>query len=291
MPAPDRPASAIPATASPLTASPVTASTGPATTGPTSTGSVSPTMASTDPAGTVTASTGPASPGRVRATRRQGGPPPLVPALVYGALLVATVALLAGAPHHGSPAASTLSWSRAHTGTLHAAALLIFGATAPLAIWTATIYRRLRTLGVTAPGAVIGLSGGLLASASLALSGLVTWTLAGAAPVASPALAKVLTDLAFASGAAGFVVPLALLLAGVAVPSLILRLIPAPLAWAGLAVAAVGVLSTFTLVTPALDATLPIARFGGLAWIIAASLLLPANRHQIRPSAQPRPTA
>lgn len=271
MPAPDDPASAIPATASPLTAS----------TGPVSTAMTS----------TAMTSTGPASAGRVRATRRQGGPPPLVPALVYGALLVATVALLAGAPHHGSPAASTLSWSRAHTGTLHAAALLIFGAAAPLAIWTATIYRRLRTLGVTAPGAVIGLSGGLLASASLALSGLVTWTLAEAAPVASPALAKVLTDLAFASGAAGFVVPLALLLAGVAVPSLILRLTPAPLAWAGLAVAAVGVLSTFTLVTPALDATLPIARFGGLAWIIAASLLLPANRHQIRPSAQPRPTA
>jgi len=215
-------------------------------------------------------------------SRRQGGTPPLVPALVYGALLVATVALLAGAPHAGSPAASTLSWARAHTGTLHAAALLVFGAAVPLAIWTATVYRRLRTLGVTAPGAVIGLSGGLLASASLALSGLVTWTLAETAPSVSPALAQVLTDLSFAAGAAGFVVPLALLLAGVAVPSLILRLIPRPLAWAGLVVAAVGAVSTFTLIAPALDATLPIARFGGLAWIIAVSLLLPASRHQVR---------
>lgn len=226
-----------------------------------------------------------------RTTRRQGGPPPLVPALVYGALLVAAVALLAGAPHPGSPAASMLSWSRAHTGTLHAAALVIFGAATPLAIWTATIYRRLRTLGVTAPGAVIGLSGGLLACASLALSGLVTWTLAETAPAASPALAQVLTDLAFAAGAAGFVVPLALLLAGVAVPSLILRLTPPWLAWAGLAIAAAGALSTFTLVTPALDATLPIGRFGGLAWIVAASLLLPANRHQIRPRSGPEPRA
>ena len=256
MSAPDRPASTSPTATSPTT---------------------NPAMASTGPA-----STGPASTGRVRATRRQGGPPPLVPALVYGALLVATVALLAGAPHHGSPPASTLSWARAHTGTLHAAALLIFGAAAPLAIWTATIYRRLRTLGVTAPGAVIGLSGGLLASASLALSGLVIWTLAETAPSISPALAQVLMDLSFAAGAAGFVVPLALLLAGVAVPSLILRLTPSWLAWTGLVIAAVGAVSTFTLVTSALDATLPIARFGGLAWIIAASLLLPANRHQIR---------
>jgi len=229
----------------------------------------------------IPAGAGAASRARLK-SRRQGGPPPLVPALVYGALLVATVALLAGAPHAGSPAASTLSWARAHTGTLHAAALLVFGAAVPLAIWTATVYRRLRTLGVTAPGAVIGLSGGLLASASLALSGLVTWTLAETAPSVSPALAQVLTDLSFAAGAAGFVVPLALLLAGVAVPSLILRLIPRPLAWAGLVVAAVGAVSTFTLITPALDATLPIARFGGLAWIIAVSLLLPASRHQVR---------
>jgi len=28
----------------------------------------------------------------------------------------------------------------------------VFGAALPLAIWTATVYRRLRTLGVTAPG-------------------------------------------------------------------------------------------------------------------------------------------
>ena len=236
--------------------------------------------ASPIPASTVSASTGSASPGRV--TRRQGGPPPLVPALVYGALLIAAVALLAGAPHPGSPAASALAWDRAHTGVLHAAALVVFGSAAPLAIWTATIYRRLRTLGVTAPGAVIGLSGGLLASASLALSGLVIWTLAETAPSVSPALAQVLMDLSFAAGAAGFVVPLALLLAGVAVPSLILRLTPPWLAWTGLVIAAVGAVSTFTLVTSALDATLPIARFGGLAWIIAASLLLPANRHQIR---------
>ena len=221
------------------------------------------------PASPIPASAGPASPGRV--TRRQGGPPPLVPALVYGALLIAAVALLARAPHPGTPAASALAWDRAHTGVLHAAALVVFGAAVPLAIWTATVYRRLRTLGVTAPGAVIGLSGGLLASASLALSGLVIWTLAETAPSVSPALAQVLMDLSFAAGAAGFVVPLALLLAGVAVPSLILRLTPPWLAWTGLVIAAVGAVSTFTLVTSALDATLPIAQFDDLAKIIEPS--------------------
>jgi hypothetical protein len=135
---------------------------------------------------------------------------------------------------------------------------------------------------VTAPGAVISLTGGVLAAASLALSGLVTWTLADTAGVAGPALARVLFDLSFAFGAAGFVVPFSLLIAGLAVPSLILGLTPKWLAWAGLVIAGVGVLSTLTLVTPALDPALPVGRFAGLVWIVAASAVLPASRHQIR---------
>src|SRR5947209_6019646 len=83
------------------------------------------------------------------------------------------------------------------------------------------------------------------------------------------------------AGASGFVVPFALLIAGVAVPSLILRLTPRPLAWGGLVVAAVGMVSTLTLLTSALDFTLPIGRFGGLIFIVAASVLLPASRHQL----------
>jgi len=217
--------------------------------------------------------------------RPQGGPPPLVPALAYGALLIASVAVWAGGPTPGTSAASTLSYAQAHTGQLHAEAVLVFGAALPLAIWAATIYRRLRTLGVTAPGAVIGLAGGILAAASLAVSGLVTWVAADTAHILDAALARVLFDLSFAAGAAGFVVPFALLIAGVAVPALILRLTPAPLAWAGLVIAAVGMLSTLTLVTSALDPTLPIARFGGLIWIVATSALLPASRHRLAAAA------
>src|SRR5438270_1867093 len=153
----------------------------------------------------------------------QGGPPPLAPALAYGALLIAAVAVWIGAPQAGASAASTLSYAQAHTGQLHAEAVLVFGAALPLAIWTATIYRRLRTLGVTAPGAVIGLAGGILAAASLALSGLFTWVAADTAADAGPALARVVFDLGFAAGAAGFVVPSALLIAGVPVPAPLLR--------------------------------------------------------------------
>jgi len=106
--------------------------------------------------------------------------------------------------------------------------------------------------------------------------------LADTADSADPAVAHALVDLIFATGAAGLVVPFALLLAGVAVPSLVLGLTPRWLAWSGLAIAAIGMLSTFTLVTSALDFTVPIGRFGGLAWIIAASVALPQSRHAIR---------
>jgi hypothetical protein len=215
-----------------------------------------------------------------------------VPALAYGALMIAAVALSAGGPQPGTSAAATLSYAQAHAGQLHVAAVLTFGAAAPLAIWAATIYRRLHTLGVTAPGTVIGLAGGILAAASIALSGLLTWVAAEVAADAGPALARVLFDLSFAAGAAGFVVPSALLVAGVAVPALLLRLTPRWLAWAGLVIAAAGVLATLTLLTSALDATLPIGRFGGLIWIVAVSVLLPASRRRLPARAgEPAPAA
>ena len=80
-------------------------------------------------------------------------------------------------------------------------------------------------------------------------------------------------------------VPLGLLVAGIAVPALILRLTVRPLAWAGLVIAAVSLLATFTLLTSALDATLPAGRFAGLAWLIAVSVALPRNRHAVAATA------
>jgi hypothetical protein len=215
---------------------------------------------------------------RVRSPQRpapQGGPPLLAPALAYGALMIASVILSARTPQPSASAASLLAYVRSHQTELQVAGFLSFAASAPLAIWSATAYRRLRTLGITAPGAVIALAGGLLAAGSLALSGLISWTSAQVASIASPALAQALNDLSFAAGSAGFVVPLGLLLAGVSVPSLIRRLTPRPWAWFGLVVAAISVLSTFILLTSALDPTLPVGRFGSLIFLVAISLVLP----------------
>jgi len=221
-----------------------------------------------------------------RPARPQGGPPLLLPALAYGAVMVAGVVLSARAPQPSATATAVAAYDGGHHAVLQVAGCLGFAASAPLAIWAATACQRLRALGVTAPGAVIALAGGLLAAASTALSGLVTWTSAQPAAASDPAVARVLADLSFAAGAAGFVVPLSLLLAGVAVPSLIRRLMARPLAWTGLAIAGVGALSTFALLTPALDFTLPVGRFGGLLWLIAASIALPRTRQVAMTRAQ-----
>jgi hypothetical protein len=208
----------------------------------------------------------------------QGGPPLLAPAAAYGALTIAAAISDASGPRPGTAADEVLRYAQHHTGLLHAVAVLVFGAAAPLAIWAATVHRRLRRIGVSAPGVDIALVGGILAAGSLALSGLVTWVLADTAHSLDPAVARALTHLRFGAGAAGFVVPFALLVAGVAVPSLLLGLTPRWLAWTGLVIAAVGMVSTLTLLTSALDPTLPIVRFGGLLWLLAVSVLMAARR-------------
>ncbi len=78
---------------------------------------------------------------------------------------------------------------------------------------------------------------------------------------------------------------LALLVAGVAVPVLLVRLAWAPLVWAGLVLAALGMVSTLTLATLGLAVTLPIARFGAIAWILAISAVLPRRRPRATASA------
>lgn len=209
---------------------------------------------------------------------RQGGPPLIVPALVALLLTVISGVLGASGPRITASAADVLAYDLSHHTLLMVMGTIVFGVSIPLAVWTGATYRRLRQLGITAPGTAIGLAGGLIASASLGISGLVLWTAGESATAGSPGIASALNDLAFATGGAGFVVPLGLLLAGVAIPSLIVRFVPRPLAWAGLIIGALAMLATLSLIFPALGVLLPIGRFGGLIWICVMSVLLPLNR-------------
>jgi hypothetical protein len=213
-----------------------------------------------------------------------GGPPLGILAVVFTALFVAGLAistLMAGGDTFPSPfdtPATILAYFHHHQSAVRVSAFLQFAASIPLAIYTATASARLRNLGIRAPGATIAQTGGVLAAAMLALSGLLSWVLSRPEAVNEPAVVRALHDLAFATGGTGHVVFLGLLVAGIAVPGLLAGLLSRRLALIGLIIAAVAELSTLTLLLTDLAILLPIARFTALAWLIAVGFLLPHTR-------------
>jgi hypothetical protein len=214
--------------------------------------------------------------------RPQAGPPLGVLAAVSLALLAAglisSAALGGTIPSPFGSGASIQHYFQAHSGAAKASGILAFASSVPLAIYAATVSARLRQLGVTAPGATIALAGGLLSAGALGLSGLLQWTLSRPAVRGDAPLVRALHDLSFLTGGPAHVVALGLLIAGTAVPALILGLLPRLLSWTGLVIAALAELSTVVLIWPSLAPVLPIARFPGLVWLIAAGFLLPLRR-------------
>jgi hypothetical protein len=55
-------------------------------------------------------------------------------------------------------------------------------------------------------------------------------------------------------------------------------LLPRLLGWTGLVIAGLAELTTLVLIWPGLSPMLPVARFTGLIWLIAAGALLPVRR-------------
>jgi hypothetical protein len=219
--------------------------------------------------------------------RAQSGPPLIVPGAAFAVLTVIGVALGARGPRPTDSAGAVLTYVQQHGTTLRWGSFLALGAAVPLAIWTATAYRRLRALGITAPGSAIALAGGVVAAAMLALSGLCTWV---ESRTTDAAVAAAVRDAGFITGASGYVAFLGLLVAGVSVPMLLLR-IARPWAVLGLVVALVAEISTLVLVSLNLEFTLPIGRFGGLLWLLAVSLVLPASRPRSRVADEPAAVA
>ena len=121
---------------------------------------------------------------------------------------------------------------------------------------------------------MIALAGGSVAAALLATSGLISLALTGSHGADNLALLQFGQRLSTALGGTGFALFTGLLIAGIAVTGLLGRLLPAPLAVTGLALALVCELAVLTTLTSSLDFLLPVARFGGLFWLVAAALTL-----------------
>lgn len=226
----------------------------------------------------------PTSPRSAGSGRRpQAGPPLLAPVLAFAVVTVAYAIVSRDTPHPDAPGAAVLRYAQTHETVAQVGALLVMAAAVPLALSAAVLYRRLRALGITAPGSAITLVGGVLASIALVLSSIFAWTGGRLPSDAPPALARALADLSFLSGGPLYAATFALLIAGISVTGLLAGLLPRGVAWTGLPLAVLGMLALLTLVAPAFAYLLPIVRFGGLVWLVFAAALLPRTRHRTQP--------
>lgn len=213
---------------------------------------------------------------------RQRGPHPGILATVSLALTVAGV-VAAGAMSGGdaltSPYANDLVGRVAHHhDAFRVLAFFQFGAAVPLGILAATLYARQLRLGIRVPGPVISLVGGVVAVMSLFVAAFTTFVESRPEVTGDAALVHALAFLAFVAGGPGYAVGIGLLVAGVAVPMAILGLAPRPLALLGLVLAVVAELSWFGLLGQPMQYLVPVARFGGGLWLVAAGFLLPLSR-------------
>ncbi len=215
---------------------------------------------------------------------RSGGPNPGILAAVSLGLTVCGLlssAILTGGQTFVSPfspAGQVAAYFHGHPDAVRLASLFQFGSAVPLGIFAATVYARQLRLGVRVPGPAIGFFGGVTASIFLMLSAAVGWVLSRPEITTDVTLTHALSFLAFITGGVAYVVGLGLLVAGIAVPALILRFVPRWLAWAGLVIAALAELSFLSMVIEPLQFLLPIGRFGGLLWLVAVGFLLPRSR-------------
>ena len=79
-------------------------------------------------------------------------------------------------------------------------------------------------------------------------------------------------------------------MAGIAVPAAFYGLLPRPVWITRIALALVGELTTLTLTTTAAAYLIPIARFGGLGWLVAAGASLPRTRPRRHTESADTPT-
>ena len=225
-----------------------------------------------------------------RRRSRSGGPNLGILAVVSTALVVAGLivafALTGGqafvSPFAGADAVS--AYVQQNWLSVRITSMIQFGSAVPLGIFAATAYARLLRLGVRVPGPGIGFYGGITASLLLMVSALGSYVVSRPDVSSDPTVALALTYFTFITGGVGFVTGMGLLVAGIAVPSLILGFVPRWLAWTGLVIAALSELSFLSMAIEPLQFLLPIGRFGGLLWLIAVGFLLPKDRREVRQS-------
>ncbi len=212
---------------------------------------------------------------------RHAGPPLGIVAAVFVTLFIAgllPVTAFGGKPHFPGPGESPetiATFFQARPSAVVLLAFLQFGAAVPLGIFTASAASQLRFLGVRTAGANIALFGGLATSINMMACSSLLWTMTYPGVAQDSSLIQALYRFSFSLGGPGFSVPFGLLLAGVSVTAGFRKLLPKWLVVTGIIIAAIGELSWFEIVFPKLLPLIPLTRFPGYIWLIAAGFALP----------------
>jgi hypothetical protein len=188
------------------------------------------------------------------------------------------ISFSASRPHFPGPwesADTIVAYFRDNPHAVLMCAFFQFGSAIPLGIFTATIVNRLCFLGVRAAGPYIALIGGFGTACTLAISALTLWVVAYPGVAQDEGVLRALYYLGFAIGGAGYSMPLGLLIAGISIPAAFMRLLPKWLIVFGVALGIVGELSWFSLIIPKALFLIPLTRFPGFIWLIAAGFALP----------------
>jgi len=223
--------------------------------------------------------------GSLRAELSTGdrGSNPGIVAIVFTVLFVAglvPVTLLVSETHFPAPVQppeEIVAYFQAEAIKVTVCAFLQFCSAIPLGIFTAVMVSRLRYHGAQAAGVLIALFGGMTASCAVALSALIQWTIAQPGIANDGALTRALYFLIFAIGGPGYSVPFGLLIAGLSVPAMSMGLLPRWLGVFGVTLGIVGALSALDLLSHRALLLIPLTRFPGFVWMIAAGFKLPGR--------------
>jgi hypothetical protein len=217
------------------------------------------------------------------AMSRHAGPPLGIVAIIYTLLFIAglyPVTIFGGAPYFPGPWETPdviKAFFEARPESVFICAFFHFGASIALGIFTATVVSRLHFLGVRAAGAYIALFGGLMTAFNMASSAFVLWAMAHPGIVKEPMILNALYYLSYGLGGPGFAAPFGLLIAGVSIPAAFLRLMPKWIVILGIALGVCGELSALNLIFPSTLFFIPLTRFPGFIWLIAAGFALPSG--------------
>src|SRR6185312_3735786 len=167
---------------------------------------------------------------------------------IFGLLYV--ISFTPGAAHYPNPyepAAGVTAYFQQHPHDALMCSLFQFLSAIPLGLFTVTVWNRLGWLGVKGVGPSIGMFGGLLTVVAAFVSSLIGWTLAFPGVAADGGTVRGLYYLSFAIGGVGYSVPMGLLIAGIAVPAGLAKLLPRWMVVWGVVLGVIGEVSAFAL--------------------------------------------